>query len=185
MKKRSVSNRPGIVLAAVLAMAAMAGAEAFGQEPPKAHVSGTFGDYVWVEMGSGAGPWHVTGTWTAQLPGDSGKGDFVASLLGVRSDLWALQTGADPANPALRMPHTHHIGVVDATVTDIPNGVRLTGIAVITSNGNVAGFSGSPIQVDITGGNQLRFSNIKLTFLGGAVEHFGPQAYEGVVALDR
>jgi hypothetical protein len=124
--------------------------------------------------------------WTALVPpGASGKGDFVASVLGVRSDLWVLTTGADPANGALRTPHTHHVAVVDATVSTIANGIRLTGTAAITTNGNVAGFSGSLVQVDLTGGNGLRFSNIKLTFLGEAAGHFGLQPYEGIVSLDR
>ena len=48
-------------------------------------VSGTFNDCVWVEAGAGAGAWHVTGEWTARVKGQSGKGDFTGSLLGVRS----------------------------------------------------------------------------------------------------
>jgi hypothetical protein len=148
-------------------------------------VSGTFNDYVWVEVGSGAGAWHVTGDWTADVRGRSGKGEFIASLLGVRSDLWVLQTSADPANPALRSPHTHHVGLFNEDVTVIPNRVRLTGTAIITTNGAAAPFSGSPVQVDITGGALLQFSNIKLTFLGHAIDHFGPQPYDGIVVFGR
>jgi hypothetical protein len=129
-------------------------------------VSGTFNDYVWVEEGAGAGAWHVTGEWTARVKGDSGKGDFIVSLLGVRSDLWVLETSADPANPALRAPHTHHVGLYDAEVTVIPNGIRLEGTAIITANGSVAPYSSSTVRVDITGGSLIAYSNIKLTFLG-------------------
>jgi hypothetical protein len=49
----------------------------------------------------------------------------------------------------------------------------------------VAPFSGAPIQIDITGGQLIQYSNIKLTFLGSAVEHFGPQPYDGIVVLER
>ena len=119
------------------------------------------------------------------MSGASGKGEFVASLLGVRSDLWLLQTKADPANPALRSPHTHHVGLLNANVSVIPNGVRLTGTAIITTNGAVAPYSGSPVQVDITGGGLIRFSNIQLSFLGVAIEHFGPQPYDGIVMVER
>jgi hypothetical protein len=180
-----MSNKPRFVLTALLTMAGAMGADAFGQEQPQQRASGTFNDHVWVEVGTGAGAWQVTGEWTAQVRGDSGKGEFVASLLGVRSDLWVLQTNADPANPALRTPHTHHVGLLDANVEVIANGVRLTGPAIITTNGAVAPFSGSPVQVDITGGSLIRFSNIKLTFLGAAIEHFGPQPYDGVVVFGR
>lgn len=179
-----MGNRPMLVMTALLAMAAM-GADAGGQERPQSRVSGTFNDYVWVEVGAGAGAWQVTGDWTAEVGVSSGKGEFVASLLGVRSDLWVLQTGADPANPALRTPHTHHVGLHDAEVSIIPNGLRLTGAAVITTNGAAAPFSGSPVQVDLTGGDAIRFSNIKLTFLGAAIEHFGPQPYDGLVVFGR
>jgi hypothetical protein len=170
---------------AILALGAGAHAVAQETNPLLGRVSGTIDDYVWVETGAGAGPWHVTGQWTARSKGDSGKGEFRASLLGVRSDLWVLQTGADPANPALRSPHTHHVALFDAVLTVIPNGIRLEGTAVITANGTVAPYSNSTVRVDITGGGLLRYSNVKLTFLGHAVEHFGPQPYEGVVAIGR
>lgn len=182
---RTIILRSAWAASVVFAMAVMGG-QVVAQEPAQAAVRGTFNDYVWVATtGSGAGAWHVTGQWTAQVNRATGRGEFIASLLGVRSDLWVLQTGADPTNPALRTPHTHHIGLLNSEVTVIPNGVRLTGTAIITSNGSVAPFSGSLVQVDITGGSMVAFSNIKLTFLGAAVDHFGPQAYDGIVVFER
>jgi hypothetical protein len=178
-KKRSLVAT--LVVAVALAMAA----HAFGQDTPQTRVSGTFNDYVWVEGGAGAGAWHVSGEWTVKVKGESGKGEFIGSLLGVRSDLWVLQTAADPANPAVRTPHTHHVGLLDAKVTIIPNGIRLEGTAIITANGSVATYSNSLVRIDITGGDFLRFSNMKLTFFGTAVEHFGPQPYDGLVVLER
>ena len=174
-----------VVASLVVTMALAVGARAFAQETSQTHVSGTFNDYVWVEGGAGAGAWHVTGAWTADVKKGSGKGRFIGSLQGVRSDLWVLETFQDPANPALRSPHTHHVGLLDADVTVIPNGVRLEGTAVITANGSVAPYSGSTVRVDITGGSLLRFSNIKLIFDGPAIEHFGPQPYDGLVVLKR
>lgn len=180
-----MTNKRCLLVSFLVTMALALGSHAFAQESPQTHVSGTFNDYVWVEAGAGAGAWHVTGAWTAKVNPDSGKGEFTGSLLGVRSDLWVLQTSADPANPALRTPHTHHIGLLDADVTVIPNGIRLEGTAIITANGSVAPYSGSTVRVDITGGGLLRFSNIRLTFLGTAVEHFGPQPYDGLVVIER
>ena len=180
-----MTNKRCLVASLLVTVALAVGARAFAQETPPTLVSGTFNDYVWVEVGAGAGAWHVTGSWTAKVNKDSGKGQFIGSLQGVRSDLWVLQTFADPANPALRSPHTHHVGLVGANVTVIPNGIRLEGTATITANGSVAPYSGSRVRVDITGGSLLRFSNIKLTFFGPAVEHFGPQPYDGLVVLKR
>ena len=177
-------SKTAFVVTAVMTLAATLGSSVHSQAP-QSLISGTIDDYAWVEVGSGAGAWHVTGQWTADLNRPNGKGEFIASLLGVRSDLWVQQTGADPANPALRSPHTHHVGLLNADVTALPNGVRLTGIAIITANGAAAPYSNSPVQVDITGGALLQFSNLKLTFLGPAIEHFGPQAYEGIVVFKR
>jgi hypothetical protein len=162
------------------------GGRAAAQPQEQTHIAGTFGDHVWVEgSGAGAGAWQVTGEWRVKLRGASGTGDFVGSILGVRSDLWVQQTNANPANPAARSPHTHHVGLFDARLTVLPNGVRLTGTAVITVNGAAAPYSGAPVQVDITGGGLVTFSNLALTFFGAAVDHFGPQPYDGVVVVER
>ena len=154
------------------------------QDEPQMRVTGILADHVWVDMGAGAGAWQVSGTWSARVSGSSGKGEFVAAILGVRSDLWVLQTGADPQTSP-RSPHTHHVVLPDATVTAIPGGIRLTGNAIMTTNGNVADFSGSPIVVDITGGNTVQWSNMKLTFLGQSTGHFGSHTYDGVVTIER
>lgn len=168
-----------ILLVMVLAL----GTPGHAQGTPPARVAGTFGDYVWVEAGAGQGSWYVSGEWVAQLRGDTGKGEFIGSLMGVRSDLWVQQTGVDPATTT-RSPHTHHVGLLDADVSAIPGGVRLTGNAIVTTNGSVL-YAAVPVQVDITGGALIRFSNVKLTFLGQAIEHFGSQVYDGVVAFSR
>ena len=180
-----MKNRHTLAVALITTMTVMIGPTLSAQNPPQMRIVGTLNDLVWVEEGAGAGAWQVSGTWSARLLGNSGKVEFVAAILGVRSDLWVQQTFADPANPALRTPHTHHVGLLDADVTVIPNGIRLEGTAIITANGSLAPYSGSTVRVDITGGGLLRFSNIKLTFLGTAVEHFGPQPYDGLVVLER
>jgi hypothetical protein len=185
-----MTNKPRFAMALLATTVALAiGTYGFAEENTgealRRPVSGTFNDYVWVETGSGAGAWHVTGEWTARVKADSGKGEFTGSLLGVRSDLWVLETLADPANPALRTPHTHHVGLLDAEVTVIPNGIRFEGTAIITANGSAALYSNSTVRVDITGGSLIRYSNIKLTFFGAAVEHFGPQPYDGLVVIGR
>jgi hypothetical protein len=119
------------------------------------------------------GPWHVTGKWSVSRKGESGKADFSAALGMVRAD-----------NPA-RAAHTHHVAVIDGEVTPLANGFRISGTATITSNGNLAGFSGSPVDIDVTGGNTLPFSNVTVTFGGGATAHFGDQPLHGVVTGKR
>ena len=128
---------------------------------------GTINDYT-AALDAG-GPWHVTGQWSLKLNGDSGKGQFTAALSMVRAD-----------NPA-RAAHTHHITLEDATVTALPNGFHVSAPAVITSNGNLAGFSGSTVEIQATGGNALSLSNVTVTFGGMAAAHFGDQPLHGVV----
>jgi hypothetical protein len=119
-----------------------------------------------------AGPWHISGEWSLTLKGESGKGDFSVALSMVRSQ--------NPAPAA----HTHHVTLIDGDVTPLANGFRISGSAVITSNGNLAGFSGSPVDIQVTGGNTVAYSNVTVTFGGAAAAHFD-QPVHGVVASRR
>jgi hypothetical protein len=116
-----------------------------------------------------AGPWQVVGDWSLTLNRASGKVDFVASMSMVRSD------------NALRQPHTHHISLSDGQVTALATGYRINGIASITLNGALAPFSGSPVDIEITGSSAVPFANVGVTFGGAAAAHFGPQQFKGVV----
>ena len=95
---------------------------------------GTVSDYT-DALNTAAGPWNITGNWLAELRGRSGRVDFIVSLAMVRST-----TGA--------ASHTHHVALLDATVTRIANGYRISGDAVITNSGGPAPFSGSPHRGD-------------------------------------
>ncbi len=86
-------------------------------------------------------------------------------------------------NPS-RQSHTHHVAMTDGQVTPIAGGYRISGTAAITSNGALAGFTGSPLDIEITGGSALNFS-IESTFGGSAVGHFGDQPIDGVVNFRR
>lgn len=156
------------VFAVALALALVT--PAFAQSSSPFKIVGTISDYN--DALNAAGPWNITGDWTAELRGRSGRVDFIVSLAMVRST-----TGA--------ASHTHHVALLDATVTPIANGYRISGEAVITNSGALAPFSGSPLTVDITGGNAVQFSNVRLTFGGAAIGHFGDQPIEGVVTLQR
>ena len=92
-----MTNKRNLGAVSVLVAVAMAmGLHASAQETPQTHVSGTFNDYVWVEAGAGAGAWHVTGEWTARVKGQRAARATTGSLLGVRSDLWVLETSGGP-----------------------------------------------------------------------------------------
>jgi hypothetical protein len=111
-------------------------------------------------------------------------------------------------NPGLRNPHTHHLTMTDATVSydaatlslcpaDSPTTTArfvLTGDADITGNGTAAPFQKSPttgvvtlspLQVCITGGTEVTYSNMTMTFTTGApaIKHFGSLPIHGVVRL--
>jgi hypothetical protein len=110
-------------------------------------------------------------------------------------------------SPGLRNPHTHHLAMTDATVSYDPTLLSqcpadspattprfvLTGEADITGNGTAAPFQKpptgvitlSPLQVCITGGTEVTYSNMTMTFQTGApaIKHFGSFPIHGVVRL--
>ncbi len=156
-----------VAMVITIALATVSQAAAQSAAPTK--LEGVINDYT--DVASASGPWHITGDWSAQLKGHSGKVDFVASLTMIRST-----SGGSP--------HTHHIGLTDGQVTAIPNGYRISGQAAITSNGALAGFTGSQIDIELTGSTALKFSNVKITFGGaGAIGHFGDLPLDGVVTV--
>ncbi|MGE5206819.1 MAG: hypothetical protein ACM3PW_14475 [Chlamydiota bacterium] len=138
--------------------------------------SGLIGDYT--PQTSTDGPWVVRGEWSLQIT-NWGKANFSAVLTMVRSDEGALTHGGLDATSA-RKAHTHHIWLRNADISSTNNGFKVTGPATITANGSPA-FSPSQLEVDITGGTLVKFSNIKLIFQDPAAGHFGSQALNGVV----
>jgi len=174
--KQTVSRLAAAAAAAILMGGTLQPAGAASLAPRKA--TGVINDYV-----EGGGAWQINGEWSMQVKGDNTTADFVASLAMVRSDLWVLSTGADPADSALRTPHTHHVILLDGAVTPLANGWRISGDAVVTGNGNVAGFSPAPIVVEVTGGTAVSLANVKLTFSGAATGHFGSQPLDGVAGI--
>ncbi len=154
---------------------------ALAQTPTQVSFSGSIADFTPASVAP-AGPWQIQGQWSLMLKGQSGMADFSAVLTMVRSDLWVSSTNADVNNPAARTPHTHHVTLQDGVVTFTSNGFRVDGTATVTGNGNPAPFGGtSPIEIEITGGSSVAFSNIKVTFGAPAAGHFGTQPLEGAV----
>lgn len=132
------------------------------------------------------GPYEVRGPWSLTLRHDSTKADFSAALNMEFSDGWVLTH--DPTHPpnfdlATRGAHTHHITLVDGEVSQIANGFQVTGTATFTLSGGPAPVtvSPSPVLIQITGGTEVEFSNITLTFLYPGSNHFGSEPLPGVV----
>lgn len=176
------------------------GVGASAQTPPPVHLSGLINDYT-AQTGSGptVGPWEMHGVWSLLVNRRSGTANFSASLTMEEGDYWLSANGENPTqDPSVRSPHTHHITLTNATVSydtstcpaDSPattGRFMITGYADITGNGNVAPFqkkSGlSQLQICITGGADVEYSNVTLKFASGspATTHFGSQAIHGVV----
>lgn len=121
----------------------------------------------------GGGAWHIMGEWSMQVKGSSGKGTFSVGFTMARA-------ASEP-----RSFHTHHVTLENGEVTALPNGYRITGEAAMTGNGSFAGFNGSPITVELTGGAAMPYSNLAITFGGGAANHFGTGTIKGVVTQEK
>jgi hypothetical protein len=148
--------------------------QGLAQSPLQTKYEGNISDYVQA-LGT---TWLVSGEWAIELKGKSGTGDFTASL-----------AMFDTANPAA-VAHTHHVTLADAAVTvsedwaETQTRFTLTGLGHVTGNGN-ASYVDAPIEVTITGGNAVTYSNIRLKLGGSAEGHFGPAALGGTVKAHR
>jgi hypothetical protein len=184
----------------VVGLVVVASAQAWAPMPR--HLSGIINDYT---AATGvAGPWEMHGKWSLTMKSESTKADFSAIMTMEHPDSWIALNPGTPSNPnidsnAARNPHTHHITMTDALVsTDTsvcpPDSPATTGRFVVTGpvsvtgNGNPAPFEAkgsSTLQVCITGGTVVEFSNVSLMFIdkSTAIGHFGSQAIHGVVSV--
>jgi hypothetical protein len=168
---RSTTLRRMALLAAI--SMALSG-QGLAQSPLQTKYEGTINDYVQA-LGT---TWQVSGEWSIELEGRSGTGDFSASL-----------SMFDTANPAA-VAHTHHVTLVDGEVvvsedwSETTTRFTLSGPGLITGNGN-ASYVDAPIEVTITGGNAVTYSNIRLKLGGSAEGHFGTAPLGGAVTTHR
>ncbi len=160
------------------------------------HFSGSINDYSPSTVSGG--PYEIRGEWLLDVQ-RTGTADFTADLTMETSDYGISDsTQVDPTNPATRNPHTHHISLTNGTVTYDPSicpannppttgsGVVVTGTATTSGNGSPAAFESkgaSTLQICITGGSEVEFSNVTLVYTGPATTHFGTQPIHGVVSL--
>jgi hypothetical protein len=170
-------------------------AAGLAQDLRVAHFKGLISDYSPSTVAGG--PYEIRGAWSLDVNSKAGTANFTADLNMETSDYGISDTTAvDPTNPATRSPHTHHISVTNAAVTydtsvcpanspaTTGSGVVVTATATTTGNGGPATFESkgpSTLQVCITGGTEVEFSNVSLVYTGPATGHFGTQPIHGVV----
>jgi hypothetical protein len=186
---RSITGILGIATAACVI--ALVGAHAQDLRP--VHFAGTIHDYSPSTVPGG--PYEMRAEWTLDVTG--GAANFSADMAMETSDYGITgATQVDPANPATRSSHTHHISLTNAKVTydtsvcpanNPPTtgaGLVVTGAVTTSGNGSPASFESkgaSTIQVCLMGGSEVTFSNMTLVYTGPATGHFGAQPIHGVV----
>jgi hypothetical protein len=151
----------------VVAIALALSSQGVAQSSPEQKLGGLIHHYTAALDANG--PWHISGEWSVRVKGDSGRADFSAALSMVRSD------------NAARQPHTHHVTIVDGEVVRTATGFAISGDGAVTLNGNVV-FT-SPVEVQVTGGNTIQYSNVSVRFTSGmGLNHFGAEALGGAVS---
>jgi len=177
-----------------IAVAAIAFVRAQAQDLRPVHFSGVINDYSPSTVPGG--PYEIRGDWSLDVQ-RGGTANFSADLNMETSDYGITgATQVDPANPATRSPHTHHISMTNVTVSydtsvcpannppTTVSGIVITGTATTTGNGGPATFEAkgaSTLQVCIMGGSEVSFSNVTLVYTGPATGHFGTQPIHGVI----
>jgi hypothetical protein len=187
---RCITGTFGIAI--VLSGVALVQAQA--QDIRPVNFSGAIHDYSPSTVSGG--PYEMRGEWTLDVA-RGGTANFSADLAMETSDYGVTgATQVDPANPATRSPHTHHISMTNVTVSydtsvcpannppTTVSGLVINGTATTTGNGGPATFEAkgpSTLQVCIMGGSEISFSNVTLVYTGPATGHFGAQPIHGVV----
>jgi hypothetical protein len=169
---------------AVMVLLPATGTCTIAQDPTPRYFRGVLNDYTPASTVTPTGPWEISGPWSLKLNHERTKADFSAAVTMTLSDYSRNPSNVD--TPGGRMEHTHNISIDGGTVTLLSTGgFEVTGPVTVTKNGGPVPFGASSATVTVTGGEYVEFSNITLTFQGGAIVHFGPQAINGVVRSAR
>lgn len=168
-----------VLTIAVLLLAASVGALA--QNSAATTFNGELNAYSPQTTGSSGttGPYEIRGPWSLTVKGSTAS--FSTDLNMEESDGWCISQNGSNFDPAARGAHTHHISLVNATVTQTTTGFEVSGSATIMSNGTVASISPSVLTIEVTGGTNRKFTNITLTFDAPASGHFGTEPLMGVI----
>jgi hypothetical protein len=174
----------------------VAGTCALAQEHKPVHFSGLFNDYSPANSAINGTPYEMHGQWSMDLH-ESGTADFLADMT---MSNYGTTNGVLDATKGGQGAHTHHIRLTNIRVTwsilgcpqyginPVTMGFQMTGtVSLVTGNGSTAPFDPttpptSTLQVCVTGGTEVPYSNITMVFGGPAAnKHFGMQPIHGVV----
>jgi hypothetical protein len=172
-----------------------AGTCAVAQERGPVHFGGVLNDYSPANPLIVGSPYEMHGQWSLDLREWGRTADFLADM--TMSD-YGMTNGVLDATKGGQSAHTHHIRLTNVKVTWdmigcpaypkplITGGFQINGtVSLITGNGSNAPFETSPptstLQVCVTGGTELPYSNMTMVFVGPATNHFGTQPIHGVV----
>lgn len=163
------------------------------QDRRSVHFAGVLNDYT--PSNVKGGPYEMHGQWAMETRGESNTADFTADM--TMSDYGMTSTGAADATQGGQNAHTHHIKLTHVRITwdmigcptyspATTRGFQVRGtVSLITGNGGNAPFEPVPpltvLQVCVTGGSEVTYSNMSMVFTGPATTHFGPQAIHGIV----
>lgn len=173
------------------------GANALAQQNAPVHLSGLINDYSPSTVKGG--PWEMHGQWKLDLHREW-HGEWITSA-DFSTDMtmsdYGTTAGFADATKGGQSPHTHHITLTSQTVVWNMDGCPVVSpstkvgfqfggtVSMVTGNGSSAPFETTPIstklQVCVTGGDEVPYSNVTLVFDGPATTHFGTQAIHGVV----
>jgi hypothetical protein len=159
------------------------------------HFGGVLNDYTQADPTVKGSPWEMHGQWSLDLHEWGDSADFYADM--TMSD-YGSTNGTLDSTKGGQAAHTHHIRLTNVRVTwnmtgcpAYPTPVTIGGfqlngtVSLITGNGSVAPFETTPpssmLQVCVSGGTEVPFSNMTMVFQGPATTHFGTQAIHGVV----
>jgi hypothetical protein len=191
MKRRTLTSSARMLSLLLL----VAGTCALAQDRKPVHFAGVLNDYSPANTLIAGSPYEMHGQWFLDLHEWGRTADFLADMTmsdyGTTNDVLDATKGGQNA-------HTHHIRLTGVTVTwDMigcpaypkpvtTGGFQINGtVSLITGNGSNAPFETTPptstLQVCVTGGNEVTYSNMTMVFLGPATNHFGTQAIHGVV----
>jgi hypothetical protein len=191
MRLKFLTSSAGVLSLLLLA----ASPYAVAQERGPVHFAGVLNDYSPANPLIAGSPYEMHGQWSLDLHEWGKTADFLADM--TMSD-YGMTNGVLDATKGGQSAHTHHIRLTNITVTwDMVGcpaypkpvttmGFQISGtVSLITGNGSNAPFETTPpsstLQVCVTGGSELPYSNMTMVFVGPATNHFGTQPIHGVV----
>jgi hypothetical protein len=190
MKRITLPSAARVLSVVLLA----SGTYAMADDHGPVHFRGLINDYTIATVAGG--PYEMHGQWSMELHPERGTADFFADM--TMSSFGTTAAGTEDPTQAGVNPHTHHIRLKDIAINSdatgcppykTPTTVRfqINGtLSLMTGNGSLLKGETDPpsssLQVCVSGGSDVEYSNVTLVFSTPASNHFGTQAIHGVVS---